>query len=182
LQEIGLGKPKFLISAIDRKINSPLTSSAGRLFDAVAAIIDLVTVSSFEAEAPIRLESILRNTDECYCYSIKEQVSTLPLIQEIVRDVKLNTPKSLISGKFHNTMVAIIVELAERMRMDLKLSTVVLSGGVFQNRYLLEKSEERLRGGNFRVYSNTTVPVNDGGICLGQLAIAAKIRELGDVE
>jgi hydrogenase maturation protein HypF len=179
LKRVGIGKLRILLAAIDRKLNSPLTSSVGRLFDAVAAIIDLVTESTFEAEAPIRLEALIETTDESYSYRIKETVLVDTLIKELVRDVKMNIPKGLIATKFHNTIVAIIVEVAQQIRAKNRISTVVLSGGVFQNRYLLEHTEQRLQEQEFTVYSNASVPANDGGLCLGQLAIAAKRRELG---
>jgi hydrogenase maturation protein HypF len=196
LKQIDMGKLELLLAAIDKGINCPQTSSVGRLFDAVAAIINLVTVSSFEAEAPIRLESIMYRMrpacepyrmrpacEEKYRYQIKEETIIVDnLIEEIVCDVKKNIPDNMIAAKFHNTIVAIIVELAERMRAESGINKVVLSGGVFQNRYILGKSEERLTEKNFSVYSNIRVPANDGGICLGQLAVAAKRREMGLIE
>ena len=179
LKRVGMGKLRILLAAIDRKLNSPLTSSVGRLFDAVAAVIDLVTESTFEAEAPIRLEALTEKTDELYSYRIKDTVLVDTLIKELVRDVKMNVPQGLIATKFHNTIVAIIVEVAGQIRAKNRISTVVLSGGVFQNKYLLEHTEQDLKEKKFIVYSNSTIPANDGGICLGQLAIAAKRRELG---
>jgi hydrogenase maturation protein HypF len=186
LKQIDMGKLELLLAAIDKGINCPQTSSVGRLFDAVAAIINLVTVSSFEAEAPIRLESIMyRMRPTCdgkYNYHVKETIIVDNLIEEIVCDVKKNIPGSMIAAKFHNTIVAIIVELAERMRAESGINKIILSGGVFQNRYLLGKSEENLTENDFTVYSNVKIPTNDGGICLGQLAVAAKRRELGLIE
>jgi hydrogenase maturation protein HypF len=190
LNQLDMGKLELLLSAIDRGINCPQTSSVGRLFDAVAAIINLVTVSSFEAEAPIRLEAIIERTmsrrrlacEEKYSYRIKENIIVDNLIAEIISDVKKRNPDSVIAAKFHNTIVAIIGDLAERMRAETGIHKVILSGGVFQNRYILGRSEELLTENDFTVYSNTIVPANDGGICLGQIAIAAKWREKGLIE
>ncbi len=182
LNQMDRGKIELLLSAIDKEINCPQTSSVGRLFDAVAAITNLVTVSSFEAEAPIRLEAIIQKTDERYSYHVKENIIVDNLIEEIVNDAKRKCPNNIIAAKFHNTIVAIIVDLAEKMRAETGINKVVLSGGVFQNRYLLEKSEDLLAEKNFTVYSNIRVPANDGGICLGQIAIAAKRREKGLIE
>jgi hydrogenase maturation protein HypF len=187
LKLLDMEKLELLLSAIDRGINCPQTSSVGRLFDAVAAIINLVTVSSFEAEAPIRLEAIIERTmyhkrlacEEKYSYRIKENIIVDNLIAEIISDVKKRISDSVIATKFHNTIVAIIDDLAERMRAETGISKVILSGGVFQNRYILGRSEELLTENDFTVYSNTTVPANDGGICLGQIAIAAKRKEKG---
>lgn len=175
--KISPGKIKLLLSAMEKGINNPLTSSVGRLFDAIAALIDLVYISSFEAEAPIRLESILAHTTERYSYRIaNERILVEAMIKEVVHDVRCNVAQSMISAKFHNTIVAIILELAERIRLEYGITKVVLSGGVFQNRYLLEQAENHLTAKRFDVYSHRNVPTNDGGVCLGQLAVAAKRR------
>ena len=181
LQQVNKGKLRILLSAIDKDINCPLTSSVGRLFDAVAALINFVTVSGFEAEAPIRLEAILGQTSERYHYRINKTIIVDALIRELIKDVYAEVPKSIISAKFHNTIVSIIVELASKIRAECGINKVVLSGGVFQNTYLLEQSENGLTEKKFLVYTHRQVPANDGGICLGQLAVAAKRRELGCV-
>ena len=114
-----------------------------------------------------------------YSYHVKKSIHVDTLIEEVVSDVKKNISAGIIAAKFHNTIVAIISDLAERMRIENGINKVVLSGGVFQNRYLLEQSERILINKNFDVYSNTRVPANDGGIALGQIAVAAKRRETG---
>jgi hydrogenase maturation protein HypF len=187
IRQLDPGKVELLLKAIDKGINCPQTSSVGRLFDAVAAIINLVTVSTFEAEAPIRLETIIEETmyrqrsacENKYGYYMKDTIIADDLIAEVVRDVQNNIPNGIIAAKFHNTIVAIIVDLAKRMRTESGINKVILSGGVFQNRYLLEKTETLLREKHFTVYGNTRVPANDGGICLGQIAVAAKRRDMG---
>jgi hydrogenase maturation protein HypF len=173
---------EIVLAAIDKGLNCPLTSSLGRLFDAIAAIINLVTINSFEAEAPIRLEALIEpvryqqrpREHERYAYVINETVSMVSLIREIVNDVCRHVPTSTIALKFHNTLIALIVDVAAQMRRATGLNKVALSGGVFQNRYLLGQTEERLTESGFNVYSPIKVPANDGGLCLGQLVIAAK--------
>ena len=182
-------KLDILLASIDKGINCPLTSSVGRLFDAVAAIINLVTVSNFEAEAPIRLESCIDESwyrkhsacEERYGYDIDNCIIVESLIKEVVNDVWKHIPVGVIAAKFHNTIVAIIIELAEKMRAVSGIRNVVLSGGVFQNRHLLGKTEEHLTAEKFTVYSHMKVPANDGGICLGQLIAAAKQRVEEDI-
>lgn len=173
--KISMEKIHLLCRAIEKGINWPLTSSVGRLFDAIAALIDLVYMSSFEAEAPMRLEAILKPTTERYTYRIiNERILVESMICEVVQDLRDNLAQGTISAKFHHTIAAIVLELAERIRTEHGMNTVVLSGGVFQNRYLLEQVEKQLTVKNFDVYSHQNIPSNDGGLCLGQLVVAAK--------
>jgi len=172
---------KLLLSAIDKQIQCPPTSSVGRLFDAVAAIVNLVSHTTFEAEAPIRLEAAIDDTlyrtnsiaSMCYPYTISTTIDVKPLIEALVYDISRKVAVSEIAAKFHQTLVTIIVDMAKCMRQEYGLHTVILSGGVFQNRHLLEKAETTLQADDFAVYSPLQVPANDGGLCLGQLAIAA---------
>jgi len=183
LRQIKPDKLELVLKAIEKGINCPHTSSVGRLFDAVAAITNLVLESSFEAEAPIRLEAILdASTHAHYGYQISDVVRLEPAIEELVNDVQKRLPIRVIAAKFHNTLVGIIHDMTQKMHAETGISNVILSGGVFQNRYLLEKSETILTENGLTVYSNLNVPANDGGICLGQLAIAAKQRKEGRIE
>jgi hydrogenase maturation protein HypF len=161
---------------IEKKINSPLTSGAGRLFDAVSSILGLCAFETFDSEAPMRLESAVDfKTKEFYTFSATENLNFSETFKGILGDLK-NKSVSYISTKFHNTVAQAILEISEQIREETKLDNVVLSGGVFQNKYLLEKSMELLSGNRFKVYTNHLVPANDGGISLGQLLIASKIR------
>ena len=185
VRQLDYSNVELLLAAMDKGINCPPTSSVGRLFDAVAAILNLVTVSSFEAEAPIRLENLacacgLPAGREKYSYAVKETVNVDALIAELVSDIRKQVPPAVIAAKFHYTMVDIIAHLAERIRRARGINKIILSGGVFQNRYLLECAEKQLTEQAFRVYSNLRVPANDGGLCLGQIAIAAKRRATGE--
>jgi len=175
LKNIKPSSIEMICSAIDKNINSPLTSSSGRLFDAVAAIINLCPLSKFHAEAPMRLEAIIdRKIKQAYSYSIGKTITFEETIKQIVIDLKHQIPLSEISAKFHNTIISVIFDVAIENRKLYQINKVVLSGGTFQNKYLLENVENLLIKNNFEIYSHRKVPTNDGGISLGQLAIAAK--------
>ncbi len=177
LKNIDRNNLNLLLMAIDKKINAPLTSSSGRLFDAVSALINLCPVSQFHAEAPMRLESIINSdTSDTYNFDIAKTISFKKTIKEIIKDVQSGVDQSIISVKFHNTMVSTIYESVVKIQKEFKINKVVLSGGTFQNRYLLEKIENLLSKNGFEVYSQCKIPGNDGGIALGQLAIAGKRR------
>ncbi|MDP4224550.1 MAG: Sua5/YciO/YrdC/YwlC family protein, partial [Bacteroidota bacterium] len=159
---------------IQKNINCPLTSGAGRLFDAVSALTGLCIKAGFDSEAPMRLESTAdKATDLCYPFSIEKTVSFKETFRSLLSDLKVSDI-SLISAKFHNTIAQIILEVAERMKKEYSLNKVVLSGGVFQNKYLLEKAVRKLKQNRFMVFTNHLIPSNDGGISLGQLVVASK--------
>jgi hydrogenase maturation protein HypF len=161
----------LLEQMIRKKINSPLTSSAGRLFDAVSSIIGISQHSNFEGQPAMMLEfAANENEFNSYPFDIVEEekkiISWQPIIKSILADKEKGIGSSVISAKFHNTLVKIILEI-------LKLSglqKVVLSGGCFQNVFLLERTIKELESGGFTVYRHQRVPTNDGGISLGQIA------------
>jgi hydrogenase maturation protein HypF len=156
--------------AIENKINSPLNSSTGRLFDAISAIMNLCTLSSYQAEAPMRLEAISdSNISDTYSFDINPTISYNAMIYEIVKDIEKGVSKSVIASKFHNTILDSIVRIVRKCRQDTGVNSVCLSGGVFMNRFLLEKLETQLLNLRFQVLSQTKFPVNDGGISLGQI-------------
>jgi hydrogenase maturation protein HypF len=169
------------LHALSAGINTPPTSSAGRLFDAVAAICGICTRSRFDAEAPMRLADCLtEGTDEAYPFEVvgsatdqPRRVRFDPMIRRIAHDVAAGIAVGLISARFHNTICDALVSVARAAREERGINRVVLSGGVFQNRYLLARSEDRLAAAGFEVFSHEKVPSNDGGIALGQLAVAA---------
>ncbi len=155
-------------------INSPLTCGAGRIFDAVSALLTLCTRASFDSEAPMRLESAVSViTDDFYPFTIGDTVCLSDTFQEIIRDSD-RSDISQIAARFHNTIAQIIATICIKIRKETGLNDVVMSGGVFQNRYLLEKSLYLLSMNKFKVYTNHLVPANDGGISLGQLLTAAE--------
>jgi hydrogenase maturation protein HypF len=170
---------EMIIKMTDRKINCPLTCGAGRLFDAVSSILGLVDVATFQAEGPMRLESLVnKDCTECYPYSQGVTIGFDLTIRAIVKDILNNTSKVTIATKLHNTIILTIFDTVNNIRLKENINKVVLSGGVFQNKYLLSGTIELLMKNNFEVYSHSSVPTNDGGIALGQLAVASKRREL----
>ncbi|MDD3686726.1 MAG: carbamoyltransferase HypF [Bacteroidales bacterium] len=177
LQNIPTDKIDVIISAIDNKLNCPESSSAGRLFDAVSALTNICPVSGFHAEAPMRLEAAIEHeSDKRYEVEIGEIISFCKTIEGIVNDLLNDVSKSDIAVKFHNTVVYAILKSAESIRQKTGLNKVVMSGGSFQNAFLLAKSEQLLNDKGFIVYSHKKIPANDGGLALGQLAIAARRR------
>jgi hydrogenase maturation protein HypF len=165
---------------IESKINSPLTSSCGRLFDAVSALIGIRGEIGYEAQAAIELEMVAYDeADETdyYPFSIIEQdslniIKLQDLFSAILYDLQSNTSKATISVKFHNTIARMTNKLCQIISHKKGISQVVLSGGVFQNRLLLRKTVGLLEANGFTVFTHKQVPCNDGGISLGQAVIA----------
>lgn len=169
---------------LTKRINSPLTSSAGRLFDGVASIIGLRQQMSFEGQAAMELEFAIATvapTDESYELSALKPapgvddshlvIDWAPVITRILSDRRGLLPVGTISARFHNTLAEAIVRVAQHIGE----AHVVLSGGCFQNRYLTERTIRRLEQEGYRAYWHQRVPPNDGGIALGQL-YAAGVR------
>jgi hydrogenase maturation protein HypF len=172
LRQIDSQHLRMILSAIDQGINTPLSSGAGRLFDAVSAMTGICPVSRFHAEAPMRLESAIRHGETgCYDFISGAMISFEPMVKQIVQDILQNTDSGVISARFHNTVIASIIETVENIRHQTGLSAVALSGGSFQNRYLSQQLENKLRALHFNVYVQKRVPANDGGLALGQLVI-----------
>jgi hydrogenase maturation protein HypF len=170
-------KLSLIREMIIKKINAPVTSGAGRLFDAVSAILQLCTEATFDSEAPMRLESAIDlETNEYYPFRTGEEIVFADTLMAILTDLP-RRKISEISVKFHNTIAQVILEVSRQIREKTSLDRVVLSGGVFQNKYLLEKSISLLNQNRFKVFTNHLVPSNDGGISLGQIVIASKIRK-----
>ncbi len=179
LKDVHVDHLEIVMMAIDKKINCPQSSSAGRLFDAVSAITGICSVSHFHAEAPMRLEAaIIEDTDASYEFEVGESISFHKTIKGVVEDLTNKIDVSQIASKFHNTIINCIFAVAKKIREERKLNKVVMSGGSFQNAYILKKTEQLLERNGFEVYAHKKVPTNDAGIALGQLAIAAKRREI----
>ncbi|MBN2667113.1 MAG: carbamoyltransferase HypF [Bacteroidales bacterium] len=173
-KQAGREKLELLAEMLDKNINSPLSSGAGRLFDAVSALLGLCSVETFDSEAPLRLESAINeNADEYYPFAAGRPVVFREMFTSILDDIRSGNT-SVIPVKFHNTLAMVILEVAEQMSRDTSIKKVVLSGGCFQNKYLLEKACNLLREKSFNVYTNNRVPSNDGGVSLGQVVIASK--------
>jgi len=164
---------------LERKINTPLTSSAGRLFDAVSALAGVRGQIDYEAQAAIELEMLAPDdTTQCdaYPFAITWEkgvgvVKLGELISAVVKDVSHGISAPVISGRFHQTMAHIIVATSQLISRQTGITTVVLSGGVFQNRLLFNLAVSGLEKEGFNVLSHRLIPCNDGGIALGQAVI-----------
>jgi hydrogenase maturation protein HypF len=166
---------QVLLGQLEQNLNTPLTSSMGRLFDAVAALIGVRQVVNYEAQAAMELESIVDPFEQgAYPLSIGEDViDAKPLIQAILEDMQDQVEPSLMAARFHNGLTALCVELCERLQQSHHLDQVVLSGGVWQNMLLLERCTTSLRDRGYTVWVHRLVPANDGGVSLGQVAVAS---------
>jgi hydrogenase maturation protein HypF len=175
---------------IERKINSPLTSSMGRLFDAISALLGIRGEIDYEAQAAVELEMaahsfvIARGLDEAiagnnerYPYRIVAAegiriVHLKDLLSAVIEDLRQGVSKGRISVRFHNTVAQMVNEMCHLIADGSGVRQVALSGGVFQNRLLLRKTVSLLESSGFRVFTHRQVPCNDGGISLGQAVIA----------
>jgi hydrogenase maturation protein HypF len=163
---------------IDKRVNSPLTSSMGRLFDAVSSLLSVRDAVNYEGQAAIELEMVADPEEkEEYPFEIQEKetpmvVDPVRMVRGIVHDLIRGHSPSRISGKFHRTVARLVVETCRRIRLGRGLDRVVLSGGVFQNTLLLALVFNGLKDAGFEVYTHHLVPTNDGGISLGQAVIA----------
>lgn len=161
-------------------INTPLTSSCGRLFDAVAALLGLRQKISFEGQAAMQLEMIADPAQsEPYPYLLLHDSDRIifdpsPLIDAIVTDCSVGRPAAQVSGRFHLSLAVMVEEVCALIRNRTGLDMVVLSGGVFQNGLLTGMVLARLKTSGFKVLSHSLVPPNDGGLALGQAAVAAR--------
>lgn len=174
LKLIDMDKAEQLLEVIDKKINCPLSCSAGRLFDAVSAILGICTESNYHAEAPLLLENYLESgIDGAYSFGKNSIISFSPMIREIAADLQVKKSLHEIVTKFHNTVANAALFQVMRSADKSEIKKVVLSGGTFQNKYLTEKLLLLLRQNEFEVYLPCDISCNDGGIALGQLAVAA---------
>ena len=177
LREVPMAQVKLVDAMLSRGIQTVQTSSCGRLFDAVAAILGMGSEVSFEGQAAIALEMAAdASVRECYEYDLRQGepivVDLRQTILAVVNDVARGRRAGEISACFHNTLSAAIVEVCSRIRKSDGLDRVCLSGGVFQNHLLLGGTAAGLRHLGFGVFLHAMVPANDGGISLGQVVIA----------
>ena len=194
VQQLDRTKWRILSLMMAKSINSPATSSLGRLFDAVAALVNLRKEVLYEGQAAIELEimavearmgsSVLQTRP--YPFALQKKgtsgeerfiaptwLDVAPMIRAIVHDIQQGLPVSYIANRFHRTIAELLVVACAEARARTGLTRVALSGGVFQNRLLLETLMERLKDLKFQVYINHLVPPNDGGLSFGQLAVAS---------
>ncbi len=170
-----------LLRMVAHGVNSPLTSSCGRLFDAVAALIGIRQRVNYEAQAAIELEACIppaADEDVAYPFDLRENgvgwiVDPAPMLKALLDDLREGVPAGILSRRFHLGLVAALAATAERVRQQSGLGRICLSGGSFQNVFLLENLTRRLTAAGFQVFTHAEVPSGDGGLSLGQALVAA---------
>ncbi|GCE30493.1 carbamoyltransferase [Dictyobacter alpinus] len=179
IQQLDHSTWKTLAQMIERKLHCPATSSLGRLCDAVAALIGLRSHVQYEGQAAIELEQLATTcpaSSHPYAFDLLAQtgqIDVLPMIRTIVDDLLKHVPPAQIARRFHFTVAHLLTSTCVEVSKRSGVQKVALSGGIFQNRLILEELVQSLASQNFIVYLNHKVPTNDGGISLGQLAVAA---------
>jgi hydrogenase maturation protein HypF len=173
---------KQVLAIAKRGVNSPLASSMGRLFDAVAFLLDCGALVSYEAEAAVALEALaLEATDVRGAYEFEWKpgpagyavIDPSPVVAAIVDDLAGGRELTAIAAAFHRGVARLVVDLATELSNVHGCADVVLSGGVFQNRFLCECIMERAQGSPLHMHQHGVVPPNDGGIAFGQLVVGA---------
>jgi len=178
VKNLDFKKWELIENMVEKEINCPLTSSMGRFFDAVSSICNIRRKVNYEGQAAIELEMKIEKTkSKPYNYQIKKEgqiyiIHPENIIEEIVYDLREKKNAGLIAYRFHITISDIIRKVAGILRDEREINKVALSGGVFQNNFLLENVYNELKKDGFDVYIHRKVPPNDGGISLGQAAIA----------
>ena len=177
-----VAEARIIGQMLARGVNAPITSSAGRLFDAVSSLAGLCHAVTYEGQAAMALEYAVERDagDERYPFGIEDRSSVMVVdweltIRGILEDLARGTPSGRIAAKFHHTLAEIVVSVAQRVGQ----SRVVLTGGCFQNAYLTERAATRLAAEGFRTYRHGSIPPNDGGIALGQAVAAIAAVEGG---
>ncbi len=171
-------KISIVQSLIRRRINSPLTSSVGRLFDAVSSILGIRGRINYEGQAAIELEMLAEDKEEkSYPFRVVEGkegfiIDTLPLVKAIIEERREGKDTVVIATKFHWTLSQIVLKVCELLRNHWNLNEVALSGGVFQNSLILKQVIYLLTSSGFKILSHNLLPPNDGGISLGQAVVA----------
>ena len=180
VRELERGKAELILRMIAQRVNSPLTSSCGRLFDAVAALIGIRQTVSYEAQAAIELEMSARSSTEKGSYPLAIhrqdehwQIDSSPLFGAIVEDLCRKVCTETISRRFHNGLVETLVRLACLLRQGSSINQICLSGGTFNNLLVFEHLVHKLEHHNFNVFTHSEVPAGDGGLSLGQALAAA---------
>ncbi len=178
----------IILEMMEKRINSPLTSSIGRLFDGISSLLRICDVNTYEGQAAMELERVAEEAcmsardllEENYTYEIREEKGTFIvepalIVREIVDDLRKRVCASAIAYKFHNSIADMVRNVSLRVRGKTGIGKVALSGGVFQNRLLLSLTLRKLTEAGFICYHQKKVPCNDGGISLGQAIIANEI-------
>lgn len=171
---------KILEKQLQSNINCLPTSSMGRLFDAVASLTGIRQQVNYEAQAAIEMEALIEpNENGKYLINFRDGIiETASILKAIIADLHNQIPLSTISARFHNSIAQLVVDISTQVRDDLGCNSIALSGGVWQNRYLLEDTRKNLLSRGFNVMLHSQIPTNDGGISLGQAMIAAHTRHV----
>ena len=180
LSELSDKDKALLLKMLERGVNAPLTSSCGRLFDAVAALLNVRNKISYEGQAGIELEALAERADtkKEYPFAMTQEndgavvLDMRPMLRELLKGLNDGESVASIARCFHNTVAAAITAMCEVIRSAKTLDRVLLSGGVFQNKLLTEETHIKLAKNGFKVYTHRLVPSNDGGLALGQAVIA----------
>lgn len=162
-------------SQINHKINTPLTSSMGRLFDAASALIGIRQTATYEGQAAVEMEAAADPQEKgFYPFALEnDQINPAPLWQALINDWRAGIAVSVLAARFHNSIAELALQVCLQIRATTGCSTVALSGGVWQNRFLLSRSISKLETVGFRVLIHQQIPTNDGGIAVGQALVAA---------
>jgi hydrogenase maturation protein HypF len=173
-------RTEVLLRMIERGVNAPLTSSCGRLFDAVSALVGIRSEVNYEAQAAIELEMAIAGPEAEAAYPLDLvpagggwQIHTGALFRALLGDLQRGVPTSAISSRFHRGLVETFGRIAHRIRERTALNRVCLSGGSFQNAHLFDGLKARLEASAFEVFTHAEVPAGDGGLSLGQAVVAA---------
>jgi hydrogenase maturation protein HypF len=190
MEQVSEVEAEIIKHQIERGLNSPLTSSMGRLFDAISALIGIRGKIDYEGQAAVELEmaaypchceepsnEAISNDNESYPYNITKDrgmriIKLRNLLQATVEDLKQGSSKTWIAIKFHNTIAQMTSQVCQLIANETGINQIALSGGVFQNRLLLNKTASLLEKSGFQVFTHKQMPCNDGGISLGQAVIA----------
>ncbi len=180
VKQLDRRRTETLLKMVERGVNSPLTSSCGRLFDAVAALAGIREQVTYEAQAAVELEAAIAPASDDSAYRLELApdgagwlVDTKPMFEALVADLARGESAGLISRRFHNGLIEAFLRLAKLLRGQTRLERVCLSGGTFQNVYLQEGLVARLAAAGFEVFTHSEVPAGDGGLSLGQALVAA---------
>lgn len=190
LRDVSIEHRNIFAKMAVRKINAPITSSMGRLFDGISALMGICTYIEYEAQAAIELEALLQrdiHMVEPFTFDVIEcddhfEVDYRPMVKEIVSVLackSFNLPE--LSRRFHSTIVEMITAICKRLSILSGTNQIVLSGGVFCNEFILINALDMLKANGFDAYSHQLVPTNDGGISLGQIAVASNLLETSNI-
>ncbi len=179
VQAICADERTVLQTQLNRKLNSPLTSSMGRLFDAASALIGVRASATYEGQAAIEMENIADPFESgTYPFELHAgEISTASMWQGLIADWRNGASLACLAGRFHNTISQMVLQGCKSIQQVSGINVVALSGGVWQNTLLLRKSRTLLEDTGFRVLIHERVPANDGGIALGQAVIAARVLQ-----